>query len=801
MRCLVNAGLLICIATVTPSVALAAPATFSWQATADAQAAHLASPVPETRYRAIAALATQSAATAGPLLLTVLAAEPLDVRSAQEAIAALAMVGYAPAVSTLASLLASPEPLLRGAAVRALASMHAVEHLKDVIRSLGDPEPTVRAIAAEALGVLAVPTQHRVDVVSPLVGRLQDKAVAVRLATIGALAKLQDPRARLAIAAAMSDANVDVRRAALTAAIEVAERSLAQSMVPLLRDPSAEVRALAARALGVLGDQDAVAPLLGVLAGAATAERGEILVALARLARQGHQPGSIAHALALATARGEPGAAMAVATMGAAFATTACAILDGTVRGDRALALEALARAPAEKSRDCVVRELGRNRSPVRPLFTALARIATPAAIADLAAYIADPDPDIARIALIMVAPHAGLDPRIIDLLLPMVDQPSIELASAALEGLGKTGDAAAIGPLLAVLAPNQTPARPLAVQRAAIDALAALRQPDALPALIELLTRGDAVTAMRAARAIATIGDPRAARDLTPLIEQNHSRRGLALQTLVLLAGAPGAKALPFSPAQWRSWASSPEPVLAHAAIAGLARLPTSAAQQSLLTIARTGAHEFAAQAACALLVQAIPTEVRSWIELLGHPSDAIGACAAEGIARLVWDAPMSEQLALALEALGKALDTRWATAINSSAALACARLAGHTLSDMVARRLASASQLGSPLVAYHARIASGATRLPTSKAVVPASTEIFSRVHHPDDDPRGMAGAGFVATRLCRDQRLGWAGYTDGQGWLPRASLIESDLREQFGEAQLASQLPVAGQLQPAP
>lgn len=760
-------------AVAPPPRLLAAPARFSWQAVVDAQAQELGADVPEVRYRAIARLATFSAETAGPLLLPLVVAEPSDPKATQDAILAIGMLGYLPAAPALASVLASPLPDLRIATLRALGAMNATSYLPEVIRTLGDPQPSVRAAAAAALGMFA-PGVGRADMVAPLVGRLQDKTVGVRLAALSSLAKLHDPRVPLAVASAMSDEHIDVRRAALTTALQMGT-SAAAAALPLLRDPSPELRQLAARVLGTIGDRDSAIALLDATATATGSERGAMLVALAQLARRQIEVEATRRAIANASLTGDPAAAVAATLLGEAFAPMACAILDGQARGDVVLALSALAAAPAAASLDCIARELGRRRSPAPPLLGALAAIATPASVAILATYVSDPDPSLAAQALRNLAPLTALDPRTIDALAPLATHSDVATAILAIEGLGHTGDTTAVAILSPILQAANSSA---AIKGATIDALGELRSPKALPVLLDRLGVATAAESTRLARAIVAIDDPAAVPRLTEIVASGATARGHALEALVLLARRH-AVAPAFQPSQLRRWARGGDDVLAHAAIAGMMLAPSSETRDDLLTLARTADPPRAAQAACALasLPRATSIDEGTWIELLGHPIDAVAACAAEGL---------QATSATAVAALARGLTRGWATAINSAGRLACGYIATTPYDRETQDRLRRVLGAGSPLARWNANVALG--KAPPTAA--PSSYQTLStRVVEPSDDIVPTPGAAYVAWTTCGHRSVGWAGYTDAQGWLDRPRLETSTPDPKFVETYITT------------
>lgn len=198
------------------------------------------------------------------------------------------------ATKALVLALSDPEPRVREAAARALASGGEVA-VGPLRRALDDCEAPVRAAAARALGQLANP-----EAADSLAARLDDADLEVQIATAVALGKLQDSRAlgplcklleqgeswdQAQVAEALGELQareaVEPLHLALKRAIRDKQWSLQQSVVgalgklgaaafsPIYEMLSAEsvgVRCIAARSLGAIRDARAIEPLCAALA-------------------------------------------------------------------------------------------------------------------------------------------------------------------------------------------------------------------------------------------------------------------------------------------------------------------------------------------------------------------------------------------------------------------------------------------------------------------------------------------------------------------------------------------------------
>ncbi|MEV7416844.1 fumarate reductase/succinate dehydrogenase flavoprotein subunit [Streptomyces sp. NPDC089919] len=197
--------------------------------------------------------------------------DPVVRAAALEALRALRLGG----AGQYAALLADPEPEVRIHAVRGLVAVDAVAALaaaaadpaREVrvavakglaaVRSpapdplaplLADPDPLVRGAALAALAVTGCPEPYA----GPARAALADGAWQVRAGAAAALAAA-GPAAVAALAGALADPNADVRKAAvLSLRAHATDPAARTALAAVLEDPDADVRAYAARPLPAL---------------------------------------------------------------------------------------------------------------------------------------------------------------------------------------------------------------------------------------------------------------------------------------------------------------------------------------------------------------------------------------------------------------------------------------------------------------------------------------------------------------------------------------------------------------------
>lgn len=140
-----------------------------------------------------------------------------------------------------------------------LLTLTGVDSTDALIHLMRDSDPDLRIQAALALG-----TQRRPEAVDALLHALDDPDPNIRFHAIESLGKQGAPAALDRLACIAESGDFFLAFAAVDALVHINDPLAAPRLVPLLADPA--IAAAAAEALGRLGDEDAVDPLIGALA-------------------------------------------------------------------------------------------------------------------------------------------------------------------------------------------------------------------------------------------------------------------------------------------------------------------------------------------------------------------------------------------------------------------------------------------------------------------------------------------------------------------------------------------------------
>lgn len=236
---------------------------------------------------------------------------------------------------------------------------------------------------------------------------------------------------------------------------------------------------------------------------------------------------------------------------------------------DKVLALEMVARAPDEATRELVVRALEDDALPVRRAAAQAAGRARVAAAAPvLLAWLSEPEAVLRQTAATALG-NVGDDGAVAPLVKALEDvDPLVRAAAAgALAKLGAATATEALDALGALTASLHD--RNGAVRLAAIAALAQLGDPRAQPSLSELTSDKDATVALAAVRALGRLGDAGAVPTLVELLQGEH----VALQ--VAACQALGTLRDPAALAPLEAVLLGPSALAARAALAAIAHLP----------------------------------------------------------------------------------------------------------------------------------------------------------------------------------------------------------------------------------
>ena len=332
-----------------------------------------------------------------------------------------------------------------------LLKLTGVDSTKALVRLMRDPDPDLRIQAALALGM-----QRGPEAVEALVTALADEDVNVRFHAIESLGRLAPTSAIDALAVIAESRDFFLAFPAIEALVHINDPLIAPRLAPLLEDPM--LGSATADALGHIGDEDAVGPLVDAI------EHPASVV------------GSVVEAIVRIHDRYE------------SLLTGGDQIKDLVRRrlssAGVARILDAIHRAPPDG---------------MRPLITLLGWLSDPAIPSALVRLLGSEDTrhDVVE-AFVRFGSSA------VELLIQQLDQEDTEVRRAAISALGRIGDRRAVPALTGLLDDGE-----LHVRIAAASALARLGDGRAFEPLLSLL--GDAHVAVRQAAigALNSIGHP----------------------------------------------------------------------------------------------------------------------------------------------------------------------------------------------------------------------------------------------------------------------------------------------------
>ena len=356
----------------------------------------------------------------------------------------LATVGFLAVVLPLAA--ASPT---------AKAAAMAPARLSAPISIAQDPTPDSQPAAAVR------PTQAAIaatSAVPALIEALTDSNAEVRLAAIGSLASLEDPRAIAALGKALKeDADARVRRAAAEALGEIDDSRAVPHLLAALRDERiADVREAIVNSLGEIDDPSAVAGIAAVVRDSSVAVRRAAANALDEF----EDPAALPALLSMVRDT-DPEVRRNVAS--------ALSDLESSQTMD---ALTALARDSDEEVRSNAINGLGNLEDP-RTLST-------------LVAALRDPSPEVRSRAADAIHNIPDLEKAPAGLIALLTD-PNDEVRQNVAHALGGIGDEAAVPALKRQLSDTNAD-----VRRAVAEALSEIGGADAITALMALLKDQD---------------------------------------------------------------------------------------------------------------------------------------------------------------------------------------------------------------------------------------------------------------------------------------------------------------------
>lgn len=347
-----------------------------------------------------------------------------------------------------------------------LLSITGVDLAESLIDLLSHHDADLRIQAALALG-----TQTRPEAVAALLGALDDEDVNVRFHAIEALGKLRPPAAVERLAAIAESHDFFLAFPALEALSRINDSAVAPRLVPLLADEL--VGGQAAEALGQIGDEEAVAPLLAALDRPHTSP-ASIVDALNGIHRRYAEmfSGGPAHIEALVRA--------SISIEGAQRVIEAAPRASGASLRHFATMLGWLRGAAVERALARLVGTPGAQGE----LLEAIVRFGAPM-VDRLIEQLHSEDVKTRRVAATALG-RIG-DARAVEPLVALLDDDDRELLTVAAGALARLGDRRAFEALLRLIGD-----RDLAVRQAAIGALNSIGHPDMAARMQALLQDGD---------------------------------------------------------------------------------------------------------------------------------------------------------------------------------------------------------------------------------------------------------------------------------------------------------------------
>jgi HEAT repeat protein len=444
-----------------------------------------------------------------------------DFETRQAAVIALGRIGDARAVPALTRVLET-DPELIIVAAGALAKIGDRRAFEALLALMGHRDASVRQAVVSALNSLGHP-----DMARRMVDRLQDPDPLVRESAVKIAGYFGYDECVELLLAACADPHLNVRRAALEHIPFLEDDRVADILRNALRDPQAQVRAAAARALAYTESAFALQPLLEALE-----DRDPWVRYFAARSLGRHASPEALPALARAAQSDE------------AHHVRASAIEAlGRIGGPRAVAV--LAPLAADEDRDIA-----------RAALAGLGMVSHPDALPPLLAALRSPQPERQLDAVRALAERGGAGAAGALQWVATADA-NEEVARAAIEALARLATPEAIAALVSLTANEarreaciaalaqvgeehaEQVAHGLshpqpAVRRAVVEALARMKRPYASELLATALDDPEGSVRLAAVQALDRLGSRRAERQLATLA---HSDPDLAVRRAAQLA------------------------------------------------------------------------------------------------------------------------------------------------------------------------------------------------------------------------------------------------------------------------
>jgi HEAT repeat protein len=480
----------------------------------------------------------------------------LDKATRVTAAEVLGEIGSRDAVGPLTRVLADSEAEVRRAAVEALGKIGGDAVEVAIVGRLDDDNMLVRRTAAEKLMELGDPRA-----VIPLLERFSDSAKEVRIAAMSAVGKLGDPRAVPALVRLLHDPMEEVRIAAAEALGNLRATRATDDLIPLLYRGADQFRVKVAYALGQIRDEKGIRELVRALG--TDSLRVAAREALQAVGEAAVKP-LVACLLGGIDACDAAAAVSVLKVVGDKRATAALVAELGRGRVKKELVIEALGQVADPQALLPLLALVDDPDADVRrQALDAVRPILDGRGAAVLIHLLDDKNAEVRKRAAedLGVLKSSAAVPRLLAL---AAADPSAEVISISVWSLGEIGDARAIDPLVALLRegrgqsqrdaadalakirdPRSVPAlvavaknQGASARREAVWALGGVlrgKRDDEVRKLLESLTlRSDPPLALAAIDALAAMRDPASVPGLVD-VARNQSRelRRAALEVL----------------------------------------------------------------------------------------------------------------------------------------------------------------------------------------------------------------------------------------------------------------------------
>ena len=199
---------------------------------------------------------TKSPETVGPLCKML--RDP-DLTVHNKAVEAIIQINAPETVQHLLELLQDESEYVRRSAVEILNEVGSPSAIKDLLGALRDKDWWVRVRAADALGTIGGPA-----VIEAVLELIKDEDEFIRRAAVEILNSTKDERTFDCLVGALQDNDWWVRERAVDALAHLGDPRAVQALCPLLGD-DVDANRVVIRALGTLGEPEALDHLLGMV--------------------------------------------------------------------------------------------------------------------------------------------------------------------------------------------------------------------------------------------------------------------------------------------------------------------------------------------------------------------------------------------------------------------------------------------------------------------------------------------------------------------------------------------------------